>query len=343
MNKTNALLSNAGQFPLASLPDDRILEIARNAENGPKFRKLFDEGDWSDYTGSPDYQQHAHFALCSMLIPYVGKDPVRIDRLFRRSALLERSPGWARKEGYLEGTIRKAIKEWRPFPRGEEFYHSSHSSHSSHGCTLSIEPPPESRPTDVRETEDEEAAPPPGRGEGDLGLDIATDYAQTHGQVEEEVAVFELCRRLRRLADDPAAVEGAVEAYCRLTGHDFAIFLAEFTAAWPKIFQAAGEDVVEWSVFEADAHPYGQLPRPPEKFPHYARLASIAWHLARAMSPKPIFLPQNKLAQILGVSQRHVSTLIGLLVTDGVLECVDENYSFAGKAKAKAYRFVPSS
>lgn len=63
--------------------DDSLLERAGRARNGPKFRALFG-GDLLAYSS----QSEADLALCGMLAFYAGPDPSRIDRLFRRSALM---------------------------------------------------------------------------------------------------------------------------------------------------------------------------------------------------------------------------------------------------------------
>ena len=60
--------------------------------------------------------------------------------------------------------------------------------------------------------------------------------------------------------------------------------------------------------------------------------------------PLPIFLPQTRLAQILGVKQPAISSITQLLVLHGVLQEVSPRWSYAQK-KAKEYhcRFDPRS
>ena len=53
-------------------------------KNGEKFRKLYNEGDYSDY-GS---QSEADCALCAMIAFRTGADPQMIDMIFRSSALM---------------------------------------------------------------------------------------------------------------------------------------------------------------------------------------------------------------------------------------------------------------
>lgn len=64
--------------------DDRIIERARNAKNGEKFRTLFDRGDCSGY----DSESEATLALCSLLAYRTDGDVAAVDRLFRRSKLM---------------------------------------------------------------------------------------------------------------------------------------------------------------------------------------------------------------------------------------------------------------
>jgi putative DNA primase/helicase len=76
---------NNGHRPQGfELGDEEILDKARNAANGAKFRALFDAGEWEGYPS----QSEADSALCMMLAFYCGKDEARVDRLFRRSALM---------------------------------------------------------------------------------------------------------------------------------------------------------------------------------------------------------------------------------------------------------------
>ncbi len=87
--------------------DQELLEKARNARNGKKFRTLFDEGDISDYGGD---DSRADAALCALLAFWCKKDPEQIDHLFRRSRLFR--PKWDSRRGnstYGAGTISQAV------------------------------------------------------------------------------------------------------------------------------------------------------------------------------------------------------------------------------------------
>ena len=86
--------------------DDReLFDIVANLlkqKNGEKFRKLYSDGDFSDY-GS---QSEADCALCAMIAFRAGADQEMIDRVFRSSALYREK--WERDD-YREATIAAGI------------------------------------------------------------------------------------------------------------------------------------------------------------------------------------------------------------------------------------------
>jgi putative DNA primase/helicase len=83
--------------------DELLLDKARNAKNGGKFRRLYDEGDWSGY----DSESEADLALASMLGFWAGPDPDRVARLIQASGLAD---GKWRRADYAERTIGTALK-----------------------------------------------------------------------------------------------------------------------------------------------------------------------------------------------------------------------------------------
>ncbi len=72
-------------------------------KNGEKFRKLYNDGDYSEY-GS---QSEADCAMCAMIAFRTGADPQMIDTVFRSSALMRDK--WNRDD-YRESTIEKGIE-----------------------------------------------------------------------------------------------------------------------------------------------------------------------------------------------------------------------------------------
>jgi len=85
----------------SDLSDNELLEKAKNAENGDKFRRLW-IGDTSGY---PSHSE-ADLALAGLLAFWTGGDRQRIDHLFRQSELYREK--WDRDD-YRERTIDKAL------------------------------------------------------------------------------------------------------------------------------------------------------------------------------------------------------------------------------------------
>ena len=91
---------------ITDLSNEEVIRKASNAKNGDKFKRLFFEGDCSDYPS----RSEADLALCDMLRFYCGDDPSRIDELFRQSELMRSK--WNEKHGsqtYGELTIVKSL------------------------------------------------------------------------------------------------------------------------------------------------------------------------------------------------------------------------------------------
>ena len=96
-----AALGNSG-----SVSDEDLIERAKNARNGDRFRRLW-AGDASDYDND---HSRADLALCRTLAFWSGNDCERIDRLFRRSGLMREK--WDRRTGdsaYGTLTVRAAV------------------------------------------------------------------------------------------------------------------------------------------------------------------------------------------------------------------------------------------
>lgn len=86
-----------------SFSDEEIIQKAHNAKNGAEFSLLW-AGDAGAYDGD---DSRADCALCAKLAFWVGPDPERIDRLFRRSGFYREK--WDRND-YRERTIAKALE-----------------------------------------------------------------------------------------------------------------------------------------------------------------------------------------------------------------------------------------
>jgi putative DNA primase/helicase len=89
------------------MEDDALLDRARKARTGARFKKLFDEGDTSGFTSPSE----ADFTLLNMLIFWTAGDPERVVRLFETSALYRR-PGTARREPVMWSATQG--RRWPP-------------------------------------------------------------------------------------------------------------------------------------------------------------------------------------------------------------------------------------
>lgn len=85
----------------SDLSDGEILDKAKNAENGDKFRRL-----WNGHTSGYPSHSEADLALAGLLAFWTAGDRQRIDRLFRESELYREK--WDRDD-YRERTIDKAL------------------------------------------------------------------------------------------------------------------------------------------------------------------------------------------------------------------------------------------
>ncbi|AGB39794.1 phage NrS-1 polymerase family protein [Natronococcus occultus] len=102
------------------LDDRELIEEAKNAGNGDKFRQL-----WNGNTAGYPSQSEADAALCSMLAFWTAEDAHRMDRLFRDSGLMRDK--WDEDRGaqtYGERTIQNAIAN------NSDVYNPSSSSYS---------------------------------------------------------------------------------------------------------------------------------------------------------------------------------------------------------------------
>ncbi len=89
------------------LTDDQVVGKAILAENGPKFRRLYFEGDTSGHQGD---DSAADMDLVGMVAFWTGPDPEQIERIVRRSALARAKWDEARGYPYLRRTIDKALR-----------------------------------------------------------------------------------------------------------------------------------------------------------------------------------------------------------------------------------------
>ncbi len=90
------------------LEDAVLLERARTARSGPKFARLYDQGDTSGHKS----HSHADYSLLNMLIFWTAGDRERIIALFEASALY-RSKSQGKHRGYAALSTDNALASYR--------------------------------------------------------------------------------------------------------------------------------------------------------------------------------------------------------------------------------------
>lgn len=100
--------------PSPDEPDDVVIERLKIADKSGKFKKLFFEGDMSDYPGtgnSPHDESRAESGLIGIIARYTQKED-QIIRLMWKSALAtpDRKEKWER-EDYFPRTIKKVLSK----------------------------------------------------------------------------------------------------------------------------------------------------------------------------------------------------------------------------------------
>jgi hypothetical protein len=84
--------------------DEQVIELCRSAKNAPKFERLYDQGDISEYDGD---DSRADLALIDLMAFYT-QDREQLDRLFRGSALY-RPEKWGKRSDYRQRTIETVL------------------------------------------------------------------------------------------------------------------------------------------------------------------------------------------------------------------------------------------
>jgi putative DNA primase/helicase len=112
-----AHLIQAYAIPSAfGLDDEEVIARALRSAGGDRFRRLFAEGDMSEYAS----QSEADAALVNMLLFWVADDVEQLDRLFCRSKLAEGSK-WSSRLDYRLLTIGFAASQPDGSPRVEYY------------------------------------------------------------------------------------------------------------------------------------------------------------------------------------------------------------------------------
>jgi putative DNA primase/helicase len=92
---------------ISNFDEAEIIQRASNAKNGEEFRRLH-AGDWSGYPS----QSEADLAFCCHLSFWSGRDPAKMERIFKASGLYREKTDQHYADGstYLSRTITKAIE-----------------------------------------------------------------------------------------------------------------------------------------------------------------------------------------------------------------------------------------
>jgi putative DNA primase/helicase len=114
-----------------NLSDLELIDKAGAAKNGAKFRALY-SGDWSGYPSPSE----ADLALCGMLAFYAGRDPGRIEELFRGSGLMRGK--WNRPD-YSSGTIARALEGRTEFYRPKRLTRRRPQRHGHTSISFTLE------------------------------------------------------------------------------------------------------------------------------------------------------------------------------------------------------------
>jgi putative DNA primase/helicase len=134
--------SSNGNSPHAD--DTAIIDALRHYKNGAKFRRLFDDGDISEYQGDHSV---ADQGLCR-LIAFRTQDPNQVDRIFRLSALNRQK--WESRADYRNRTIARAITHVRDRYQGVSAEHNGQPEDerhtSGHGDSQEEQKPPVGQP-----------------------------------------------------------------------------------------------------------------------------------------------------------------------------------------------------
>jgi len=113
--------------PGSSLPDQDLIERAKNAANGEKFDRL-----WRGNTAGYESHSEADMALCSLLAFWTGGDSGQLDRLFRESGLIRDK--WDERHFADGSTYGKKTIE-RAIAGTDEFYEPTQEGSTAAGSS----------------------------------------------------------------------------------------------------------------------------------------------------------------------------------------------------------------
>jgi len=287
------------------MTDENVLKNAFEAENGPKFKRLW-EGDITGYESASE----ADMALCNILSFWTCGSREQIERMFSRSSLGKREK-WKR-ESYRDQVIESAVVDAKGLYKPLLLNRLNQAN------------------SPIKEQAVEMVC------ELAQNLGRAPDWDATFRLAR---------RLRRLTDRNPEQFQDALRLFCEKTGRPtegdrWEEFYTQFQVIWEKIEKADGDDPVDWAIDKAKETPY-----PLEKSPGraYTEIAGLAWHLSKLTHGKPFFLGRDKLARALNGYPMLITRAIQLLELHKILRCVKEEYKrpMGGKkGLCKEYVFI---
>lgn len=174
-------------------------------------------------------------------------------------------------------------------------------------------------------------------------LAAAEEFARTVHPAEPYYRVaFRLARKFKAIdRGDPTQFKDAVEHVCRLCGRDSTVLYdAFFLPAWLKICYAEGEGGLSAHLVTARANLYPCA----DISDSYRLFVALCYQLSLCLDDRTFFVSRKQLATLLGWPSILVTAYFRYAVGEGLIECVDDSYTFRGKkgapARSKTYRFI---
>jgi hypothetical protein len=313
-------------YAQSTLTDAQIVAMAANLADS-KLAKLW-AGNPADYPSDSE----ADLALCGILARLTNGDPNRIEHLFSQSALGEREK-WVEREDYRLDTINKAIDSLRMMLAKNNKRIQDIQEKTGENKELQDDTGLNTRRENCEGVINKNL-PPALRSQS---IEAAVSLAQTITEPDPWQTPFALARRLRCFSEDhPEQFTEAVRAFAEKVGMHFEEVWYGFLTCWKLVRLPEGEDPLLLATQRAEAHPFELADSPGD---HYTRVASLAFHLSLLMAPRPFWLPVENIAAWLEISAMTVSRILVLLKKNGIIKCVNPNYSYKGK-KCKEYVFT---
>lgn len=138
--------------------------------------------------------------------------------------------------------------------------------------------------------------------------------------------MFELTRLLRSFEGRPGDYKAAIETFAEATSIDPDEVLLAVHDHWDVVRVPAGQDALRGAVEQAT-----KAPLKLENFPGKLcdLVATVARNLSLMAEDGVIFLPREKLGELLGKSHTAIGHAVSLLVKAGILRELSAEWSYA--------------